>query len=188
MLLPGLLLVRWLDVEFVLFRYLLITLLGIVLAEYGSVERVKDWYLRAKLPVRAALLLFTLAMAAAVSVLWLRAGDNLLDLYEALLCMAAVLLSLLTLARIPYVNKAAEFVGRHSMNMFFVHAFIYQNWFYDFTYSLKYPALIYLFLFASSLAASVFIQQLKKWLRVEALTKWISKRLCRLMARQAETV
>ena len=187
-LLPGLLLVRWLDVEFVLFRYLLITLLGIVLAEYGSVERVKDWYDRAKLPAKAALLFFSMALTAAVSVLWLRAGDNLLDLYEALLCMAAVLLSLLIPARIPYVDKAAEFVGRHSMNMFFIHAFIYQNWFYDFTYSLKYPALIYLFLFASSLAASVFIQQLKKWLRVEALTKWISKRLCRLMARQAETV
>lgn len=49
-LLPGLLLVRWLGVEFVLFRYLLITLLGIVLAEYGTVERVKDWYDRAMLP------------------------------------------------------------------------------------------------------------------------------------------
>lgn len=187
-LLPGLLLVRWLDVEFVLFRYLLITLLGIVLAEYGSVERVKDWYLRAKLPVRAALLLFTLAMAAAVSVLWLRAGDNLLDLYEALLCMAAVLLTLLTLARIPYVNKAAEFVGRHSMNMFFVHAFIYQNWFYDFTYSLRYPALIYLFLFASSLAASIVIEQLKRWLRVEKLSELISRRLCRSLLRQAQTL
>ena len=42
-LLPGLLLARWLDVEFVLFRYLLISLLVIVLAEYGTVERVKDW-------------------------------------------------------------------------------------------------------------------------------------------------
>ncbi len=187
-LLPGLLLVRWLDVEFVLFRYLLITLLGIVLAEYGTAERVKDGYDRAKLPARAALLLFSLALTAAVSVLWLRAGDNLLDVYELLLCLPVTLLTLLVLARIPYVNDAAEFVGRHSMNMFFVHAFIYQNWFYDFTYSLKYPALIYLFLFASSLAASVFIQQLKKWLRVEALTKWISKRLCRLMARQGETV
>ena len=187
-LLPGLLLVRWLDVEFVLFRYLLITLLGIVLAEYGTLERVKDWYLRAKLPVRASLLLFTLAMAAAVSVLWLRAGDNLLDLYEALLCMAAVLLTLLTLARIPYVNDAAEFVGRHSMNMFFVHAFIYQNWFYDFTYSLRYPALIYLFLFASSLAASIVIEQLKKWLRVEKLSELISRRLCRSLLRQAQTL
>lgn len=187
-LLPGLLLVRWLGVEFVLFRYLLITLLGIVLAEYGTVERVKDWYDRAMLPVKAGVLLFCLGVTGAVSVLWLRAGDNLLDIYEALLCLPVSLLTLLVPGRIPYVNRAAEFVGRHSMNMFFIHAFIYQNWFYDFTYSLKYPALIYLFLFASSLAASVVIEQLKKWLRVEALTKWISNRLCRLLVLQAETV
>ena len=111
-----------------------------------------------------------------------------MDVYELLLCLPVTLLTLLVLARIPYVNDAAEFVGRHSMNMFFVHAFIYQNWFYDFTYSLRYPALIYLFLFASSLAASVVIEQLKKWLKVEKLTKWISQRLCRLMVRQGETV
>ena len=187
-LLPEILLVRWLGVEFVLFRYLLITLLGIVLAEYGTVERVKDWYDRAMLPVKAGVLLLCLGVTGAVSVLWLRAGDNLLDIYEALLCLPVSLLTLLVPGRIPYVNRAAEFVGRHSMNMFFIHAFIYQNWFYDFTYSLKYPALIYLFLFASSLAASVLIEQLKKWLRVEELTRWISNRLCRLLVRQAETV
>ena len=187
-LLPGLLLVRWLDVEFVFFRYMLITLLGIVLAEQGTVERVKAWYDRAVLPVKAGTLLICLGLIGAVSVLWLRASTYQLDVYEALLCLPVVLLSLLILARIPYLNRAAEFVGRHSMNMFFVHAFIYQNWFYDFTYSLRYPVLIYLFLFASSLAASVLIEQLKKWLRVETLTKWLSRHLCRLLPRQAETV
>ena len=187
-LLPGLLLVRWLDVEFVLFRYMLITLVGVILAEYGTVERVKNWYDRAILPVKAGLLLPCLGLTGAVSVLWLRAGDNLLDVYEVLLCLPVSLLVLLIPARIPYLNRAAEFVGKHSMNMFFVHAFIYQNWFYDFTYSLRYPALIYLFLFASSLAASVVIEQLKKWLRVDRLVNLVSKGLCRLLLRQAETV
>ncbi len=187
-LLPGLLLVRWLDVEFVLFRYLLITLLGIVLAEYGTVERVKAWYDRAILPVKAGVMLICLGLTAAVSVLWLRAGDDLLDIYEALLLLPVGLLTLLIPARIPYLNDAAEFVGKHSMNMFFVHAFIYQNWFYSFTYSLRYPALIYLFLFASSLAASVVIEQLKKWLKVGKLAEQISDGLCRLLPRQRETV
>lgn len=187
-LLPGLLLVRWLDVEFVLFRYMLITLVGIILAEYGTVERVKDWYDRAILPVKAGLLLLCLGLTGAVSVLWLRAGDNLLDVYEVLLCLPVSLLVLLIPARIPYLNNAAEFVGRHSMNMFLVHAFIYQNWFYDFTYSLKYPALIYLFLFISSLAASVAIEMLKKWLRIQRLTSWVSDRLCRVLVRQAGMV
>lgn len=187
-LLPELVLARWINVEFVFFRYMLITLLGIVLAQYGTVERVKAWYDRAILPVKAGVLLICLGLTAAVSVLWLRASTYQLDVYEALLCLSVGLLTLLIPARIPYLNMAAEFVGKHSMNMFFVHVFIYQNWFYDFTYSLKYPALIYLFLFASSLAASIVIEQLKRWLRVEKLSELISRRLCRSLLRQAQTL
>lgn len=176
-LLPALLLVRWLNVDFVLMRYTLIVLLGIVLAQYSSFERIKTFYFQSGPVMKAGLLLFCLGVLGAVSVLWLRAGDNLLDIYEALLCLPLCLLCLLTLARIPLLGSAAEFIGRHSMNMFFVHAFIYQNWFYSFTYSLKYPALIFLFLLLSSLLASVLIEQLKKLLRINRLAERISSAL-----------
>lgn len=187
-LLPEILLVRWLNVNWVIYRYLLPAVVGILLAEYRVIERVIDTYIQSGVLKKAGFYLGIFIVLGLGSVLWLRAGDGLLDIYETVLLLPVVLFTLLTLARIPYVNRAAEFVGRHSMNMFFIHAFIYQNWFHDFTYSLKYPALIYLFLFASSLAASVLIEQLKKWLRVEELTRWISNRLCRLLVRQAETV
>lgn len=181
LLLPGLLLVRWLNVEFVLFRYLLIILLGILLTEYGTVERVKDWYAKTPLPLKALTLLGCLGLAGLVSVLWLRAGDNLLDIYEALLCLPVCLLALLTLACIPFVNGVAEFIGRHSMNIFFFHAFIYQNWFHDFTYSLRYPVVIFLFLLGSSLLFSVLVEGLKKLLhfdrRVSRLSDWGSRLL-----------
>lgn len=181
LLLPGLLLVRWLNVEFVLFRYLLIVLLGILLAEYGTVERVKDWYAKAVLPLKALTLLCCLALAGLVSVLWLRSGDHLLDIYEALLCLPVCLLVLLTLGRIPGLNSAAELIGRHSMNIFFFHAFIYQNWFYDFTYSLRYPALIFLFLLGSSLLFSVAVEGLKKLLHFDRLVARLSDWACRLL-------
>lgn len=187
-LLPGLLLVRWLDVEFVLARYMLITLLGIVLAEYGVLERIKDFYLQSPIFRKAGVLLLCLGITGAVSVLWLRAGDNLLDIYEAMLCLPVVLLVLLIPGRIPYLRDATEFVGRHSMNMFFIHAFIYQNWFYDFTYSLKYPVLIYMFLFASSLAASVLIEQLKKGLKIGSLADRLSRMFIALLPKERERV
>ena len=181
LLLPGVLLVRWLNVEFVLFRYLLIILLGILLAEYGTAERVKAWYAKAALPLKGLTLLGCLALAGLVSVLWLRAGDNLLDIYEALLCLPLCLLALLTLARIPGLNSAAEWIGRHSMNIFFFHAFIYQNWFYDFTYSLRYPALIFLFLLGSTLLFSVAVEGLKKLLHFDRLVARLSDWACRLL-------
>ena len=113
--------------------------------------------------------------------LWLRAGDNLLDIYEALLCLPLCLLALLTLGRIPGLNRAAEFLGRHSMNIFFFHAFIYQNWFYDFTYSLRYPALIFLFLLGSTLLFSILVEGLKKLLRFDRLVARLSDWACRLL-------
>lgn len=181
LLLPGLLLVRWLNVEFVLFRYLLIILLGILLAENGTVERLKAWYQKLALPLKGLTLLCCLLFAGLVSVLWLRAGDNLLDIYEALLCLPVCLLALLTIARIPGLNSAAEFIGRHSMNIFFFHAFLYQNWFYDFTYSLRYPVLIFLFLFLSSLLFSILVEGLKKLLHFDRLVARLSDWACRLL-------
>lgn len=88
---------------------------------------------------------------------------------------------LLTIARIPGLNRAAEFIGRHSMNIFFFHAFLYQNWFYDFTYSLRYPALIFLFLLGSSLLFSVLVEGLKKLLHFDRHTNSLSDKLCRLL-------
>lgn len=180
-LLPEILLVRWLEVNWVLYRYLLPTMVGILLAEYNVVEKLTELYRRSGLVKKAGFYLCMFAILGLGSVLWLRAGDGLLDIYETVLLLPVVLLSRLVLARIPFVNSIAEFVGRHSMNMFFIHAFIYQNWFYDFTYSLKYPALIFLFLFLSSLAASVLIEQLKKLLRVGKLTDRLSQLLCRAL-------
>lgn len=181
LLLPGLLLVRWLNVEFVLFRYLLIVLLGTLLAEYGVVEQVKVWYGKAAPPLKALTLLGCLGFAGLVSILWLRAGDNLLDIYEALLCLPVCLLVLLTVARVPGLNSAAEFIGRHSMNIFFFHAFIYQNWFHGFTYSLRCPVVIFLFLLGSTLLFSMAVEGLKKLLRFDRLTARLSDWACRLL-------
>ena len=117
--------------------------------------------------------------------LWLRAGDNLLDIYEALLCLPVCLLALLTLGRIPGLNSAAEFIGRHSMNIFFFHAFIYQNWFSDFTYSLRYPALIFLFLLGSTLLFSMAVEGLKKPLHFDRLVSRLSDWACRLLPKES---
>lgn len=55
------------------------------------------------------------------------------------------------------------FLGKHSMNMYLIHTFIFLYFFHDFTYSLKYPILIFLFVLLSSLAVSYFLELLKKY-------------------------
>jgi hypothetical protein len=164
-----------------MYRYLLIVLLGILMAQNDTIEHIKSRYFGAGLGKKLGILLLCLVCLGAVSVLWLRVNEILLDIYEAAMCISLSLLVLLTVARVPGVNTAVEFVGRHSMNMFFIHAFIYQNWFSSLTYSFKYPVLIFLFLFVTSLLFSIVVEWLKKLLHVSALADKLSSKLCGVM-------
>ena len=180
-LLPEILLVRWLNVQWVIYRYLLPAMVGALMAEYDVIEKAGNAYHKARFPVKVLAYVGLFAVLGLGSVLWLRAGDGLLDIYETVLVVPVCFLTLLTLARIPGLNSAAEFIGRHSMNIFFFHTFIYQNWFYDFTYSLRCPALIFLFLLGSTLLFSIAVEGLKKWLHFDRLVARLSDRACQLM-------
>lgn len=177
-LLPGLLLVRWLNVDFVLYRYLLIILLGIVLAQYGTVEKLRAWYMSCGIFKRLISIALCLVVTGLFSVLWLRTDEALLDIYEAALCLPVCLIMVLVVGRIPIIKDVMAFIGKNSMNMFLIHAFIYENWFSAFTYSFKYPIAIYAFLLLSSLLISVLMEQLKKLLHISRLADKLSGALC----------
>lgn len=51
-----------------------------------------------------------------------------------------------------------QFVGKHSMNMYLTHTFIFGYFFHDFIYGLGYPILMFLALFGISLLISVIIE------------------------------
>jgi len=51
-----------------------------------------------------------------------------------------------------------QFIGKHSMNMYLTHTFIFGYFFHDFIYGLKYPILMFLALFGISLLISVVIE------------------------------
>ena len=54
-----------------------------------------------------------------------------------------------------------QYVGKHSMNMYLTHTFIFGYFFHDFIYGFKYPVLIFLALFATSLLLSICIELAK---------------------------
>ena len=99
-------------------------------------------------------------------------------LSEAAICCGLSLATVLGLGKMPGVNRTAEFVGKHSMNMYFVHVFIFDTWFEDFTYSLKSPALIFSFLFISSLTLSLAIEKLKSFVHLDHLAELAANKLC----------
>lgn len=55
-----------------------------------------------------------------------------------------------------------QFVGKHSMNMYLTHTFIFGYFFHDFIYGFKHPVLIFLVLFMTSLLLSICIEFAKR--------------------------
>ncbi len=77
------------------------------------------------------------------------------------------------LAVIPVVGNVLKFLGKHSMNIYFVHTFFYMAIYQEFIYSFKYAGVIFVVLVAVSLAYSVVLEVVKRFLGFNKLTKWL---------------
>lgn len=54
-----------------------------------------------------------------------------------------------------------QFIGKHSMNMYLTHTFVFCYFFHDFIYGLEYPILMFLALFGISMLISVIVELVK---------------------------
>ena len=63
------------------------------------------------------------------------------------------------------------------MNIFLIHNFIRVCWYYDFTYSFKYPVLIVGVLLVVSLVVAIVIDLIKKLVRWDKLISVLQKKL-----------
>ena len=70
-----------------------------------------------------------------------------------------------------FAERTLEFLGKHSMNIFLFHTFIFSHWLKNFIYSPKNPLLIFLLLLGVSLIISVAIEWLKKLIKIDSLIK-----------------
>lgn len=69
--------------------------------------------------------------------------------------------------------KPLIFLGKHSMNMYLVHTFIFSYFFSDFIYGFKYPILIFAGLLATSLLFSISLEFVKTKLGFYRLQSFI---------------
>ncbi len=69
------------------------------------------------------------------------------------------------LSEIPGLRTLLVFLGKHSMNIYFVHTFFYMILYQDFIYSFRYAGLILVVLLLVCVAYSVILEQIKKYCR-----------------------
>ena len=96
---------------------------------------------------------------------------------DALLAPVIVLLVILFLRNVKYVNNVFLFLGKHSMNIFLIHTFIFYYWFNDFIYSFKNPFLIFLVLIAVCTIISILLEFLKKTICLADLIKKLTVKI-----------
>ena len=63
-----------------------------------------------------------------------------------------------------WLRMAMESLGKHSMNIFLIHTFVYYFWFTDIMYFTKSPFIIFLTLLFTSILLSVLIEKSKQWI------------------------
>lgn len=73
------------------------------------------------------------------------------------------------------IAKALEFLGKHSMNIFLFHTFIFYMWFRNFIYASRNPLIIFLELLIACLLISIVLECVKKLIRFDNLIANIQK-------------
>lgn len=72
----------------------------------------------------------------------------------------------MTLGSVPIVTKMLEFIGKHSMNIFLMHTFLYLIVFRNYVYYFKYAIVTFLILLVASLLFSVVLELIKKYVTI----------------------
>ena len=133
--------------------------LGIFCAEENIIESI----LNSKVPKWARILiwvaLFVLSVPARENAF---VQDHLLYLADGLFTFFIVMIAADLIASIPVIRTVFAFLGRHSMNIFFVHTFFYLILYRDFIYRFRYAPLTFLLLLVLSLFLSLVIEGLKQ--------------------------
>ncbi len=79
--------------------------------------------------------------------------------------------------RIPGIDKALEFLGKHSMTIFLTHTFMRYNYLTDTIYSFKHFMLIFVIFFAMSLALALVLDFIKKLCKYDTLINKITAKI-----------
>ena len=145
--------------------------MGTMCAQYNVFEKL-DLHARSNTALkRAASILICLVLLGAL--LFLRQRVGFVWLFDAL-CAAVVGRLAMHLERFDVVFK---FLGKHSMNMFFMHTFFHKYYFGAIIYSFHWSICIYLAFVLVSLCCSILIELFKKLLRVDRLRDWVAAKI-----------
>lgn len=88
---------------------------------------------------------------------------NYVDAFVAFFMICAIVM---TLGSVPVLDNILAFLGKHSMNIFLMHTFLYLIVFRKYVYYFQYAIVTFLILLVTSLLYSVVLELLKKYVTI----------------------
>jgi len=145
-------------------------ILGMMVASHIDCINTKLQRIDSRLMLAGSILLtLALCVLRQLEVHWLISGVQIDGFIT--LTIVFMLVSIRQLS--GYEFKLLPYLGKHSMNMYMVHTFIFVYFFKDFIYGFKYPILIFLALLLSSLTVSIILEEIKKRIGLYRLQNYL---------------
>lgn len=157
----ALLLPSVVDLTFDFKRYYFVVLLGVLAAGGKWFEKMFSWNIPRALQIFSGIVILIICVVVRQNYVVYHEFGYLIDAPVALfLCWFGANV----LAVIPGIHQILSFLGKHSMNIYFVHTFFYMAIYQKFIYSFRYAGLIFLMLVLVSVLYSVVLEIIKKGL------------------------
>lgn len=153
-------------------RYYLVMVLGVVAAKEDWLTKLHETKIPKAVKVIVCLLLVALSVAIRQNFMVFETFAYLIDAPIAFLLVYSVY-EIIPGKSIP--GRVLGFLGKHSMNIYFVHTFFYLILWRDYIYKPKVAILIYLCLLFISLLYSVLLELVKKLVRVPKLIAFLDR-------------
>ena len=144
-------------------RYFFVICAAMVAAHEKWFEKIFSLKLYKPVKLLLALLLLTLSVLFRQNYI---VHSNFLWIVDAPIAFLICLFSAEFVGIIPGISHALGFLGKHSMNIFFIHTFFYMILFRDFIYSFKYSWAILLVLIAVTLVYSILLETIKSGIKL----------------------
>ena len=155
---------------FELLSWMFIFILGAFIAHNNFLFKFKDYVLSKT--YRIISLIFVLIILLIIRE-EIGAQGFIAIKYDYLLSIIIVGSLYIFYERLNFGKSLIIVLGKHSMNIFFVHMFFTTYYLKQFTYKFKYPLIIIVFVITSSLICSIIIEKLKYLINYKNLIKHI---------------
>ena len=95
---------------------------------------------------------------------------------DGFLALSLVFLLISFVRKVPQISFVLSFLGKHSINIYLIHTFIFYYWFEQYVYYFENPIIIFCILLLSTLLISMIIEYLKNILGFNKLQSIITRR------------